>query len=316
MVQGKLCRAAAAAAAALALVVSLSAGPASAQFEVEEPEVEKGEIEIEYHGATFSGRPSVAAQDDDDDDDDEGPAMLENEVLRQGHEVEITGGVTDWWAFGVGAEFEEERGEDGSFGSLNLSEIEISNRIEIVPMDDDADSGFGAGLFLGYGTTVGKGEEEDTVKVGALLSGKRGKVSATGNLFLVNVFDIRETEIEDGEVEVERTPDHWDFEYAWQLKVQKTERLAFGVEGFGEVPDISGDVAGPTPEKHRIGPVLYLTFQKQRFSPGDDDDANGNGEADEDDDEGPTLNMAFGVLFGLNDDTSDVALKWDVELEF
>ena len=207
MVQGKLCRAAAAA-AALALVVSLSAGPASAQFEVEEPEVEKGEIEIEYHGATFSGRPSVAAQDDDDDDDDdEGPAMLENEVLRQGHEVEITGGVTDWWAFGVGAEFEEERGEDGSFGSLNLSEIEISNRIEIVPMDDDADSGFGAGLFLGYGTTVGKGEEEDTVKVGALLSGKRGKVSATGNLFLVNVFDIRETEIEDGEVEVERTPD-------------------------------------------------------------------------------------------------------------
>lgn len=303
---------AAAGVAALALAIHLGAGPALAQFEIEEPEVEQGEIEIEYRGATFSGRPSrpAIAADDDDDDEYMGPAMLENEVLRQGHEIEITGGVTDWWALGVGAEFEEERGEDGTFGDLNLSEIEIENRVEIIPMDDDG--GIGAAFFLGYETAISQGEDEDRVALGALVSAEKGRVSATGNLFLVDVFDIRETEIEDGETKITHTPDHWDFEYAWQLKLQKTSKLAIGVEGYGEVPDISDDVAGRNFEKHRVGPVLYLTWKKPALSPMD---ADADGDADEEE-EGSTLNMAFGVLFGLNNNTSDIALKWDFEFEF
>lgn len=119
------------------LIMSLfffaSTQPVLAQFSVEEPEVELGEVEVEYHGAHFSGLPRFVPKDDDDDDDD-GPPTLENEVVRQGHEAEISFGATEWFAVGVGAEFEEERGENGRFGSLDLTEVEVFGRAEIVPI--------------------------------------------------------------------------------------------------------------------------------------------------------------------------------------
>ena len=34
---------------------------------------------------------------------------------------------------------------------------------------------------------------------------------------------------------------------------------------------------------------------------------------DDDDDDGTSVTAGFGVLFGLNDDTSDVALKWSLK---
>jgi hypothetical protein len=36
----------------------------------------------------------------------------------------------------------------------------------------------------------------------------------------------------------------------------------------------------------------------------------------DDHDEGTSVTAGFGVLFGLNDDTSDVALKWSLEVGF
>ena len=46
----------------------------------------------------------------------------------------------------------------------------------------------------------------------------------------------------------------------------------------------------------------------------DDDDKPGfNGD---DDDEGTSVRVGAGVLFGLNENTSDYALKWSVEIEF
>lgn len=144
----------------------------------------------------------------------------------------------------------------------------------------------------------------------------RGPVSATANLFAARSFDNAEVEIEDGEAEIERTPDHWNFNYAGQVLVQVNERIGLAVETYGEVADIGNDVAGNDPDKHRIGPVLYLSFDlgKDNGVGDDDDDVAGNG--GDDDDESPELKLGFGVLFGLNDETSDVAVKWDATLEF
>ena len=78
-------------------------------------------------------------------------------------------------------------------------------------------------------------------------------------------------------------------------------------------------------DQHRLGPVAYYTLKLPRGAKNASmKDANGDeaaganaGEADNgDDDEATTVTAGFGVLFGLNDDTSDVALKWSLEVEF
>ena len=80
-----------------AMVLPVLAG----ELEIEEPEVEKGEIELEYRGGWFTGRPApaVAMQDEDEDDDGDRPGELENEVVRQSHEVEVEVGITEWLQF-------------------------------------------------------------------------------------------------------------------------------------------------------------------------------------------------------------------------
>ncbi len=45
---------------------------------------------------------------------------------------------------------------------------------------------------------------------------------------------------------------------------------------------------------------------------GGDDDAEGG----EDETRRPQLTLGLGVLFGLNEDTPDAALKWSLEAEF
>ena len=284
--------------AALAgLLLAIQPLPALAQFEVQQPEIHKGEVEIEYHGAYLSGRPAPPT-----------------EVKRHGHEAEIWFGITDWWAIGAAVEAEEERGEDGRFGDFELSEGELQNKFEILPLEGD---GFGASILVVYGRSLGTGvpgESEKELRFGPILKAAKGPVSVTANLFPVHVFDVEEKEFEDGALEIEDIPDHWNFSYAWQVKYQKSDRLALGVEGFGEFEDIGGDLPGDDLERHRVGPVLYLSWEKGghslslKDSHGDEDHGHEDG--------GVAFEMAFGVLFGLNEDTSDVALKWDFEIEF
>ncbi|MFA9443637.1 MAG: hypothetical protein ACERIG_08560, partial [Hyphomicrobium sp.] len=69
---------------------------------------------------------------------------------------------------------------------------------------------------------------------------------------------------------------------------------------------------------HRIGPVAYYTFKRDRMAPvtsmklgaGSED------EEDDDDDEGTSVTIGTGVLFGLNENTPDTTLKLGVEIEF
>lgn len=275
-------------------------GSAVAEFEVEEPEVEKGKVEIEVHGDAHSGLPSLISSD----------GGIENEVVRHADEVEFGLGLTDFFSIALQVEFEKEREEDGSFTNFNFSEIGFESKIVIIPVPK---KGFGTSLFLEYEQTIASGEEAKTFGVGPIVKYANGPFSATGNMIFNRAFDISETEIEidDGDVEVEvnKTPDHWNFAYAWQVKYQVSKMVGVGAEGFGDILDISGDVSSPTgidhPDTHRIGPMLYLNF-------GDDEAEKGEGEGEE----GMEISTTLGVLFGLNNQTSDIAVKWDVEFEF
>jgi hypothetical protein len=282
---------------AMAVVISacLWAAPARAQFEVEKPGIEKGEFEVEYHGGYFLGRPNLPAEAD-----------------RQGHEFEAFYSLTDWLQIKGTVELEQERAEDGSFNSLKLSEVEGQGKVELVPLEGD---GFGASFLAAYGESVVSNEDGSAITFGPILKAARGPLSFTANLFPVYSFGIKETEIEyeegEAEVEVEHTPDHWSFDYAWQLKHKTAERWAFGVEGFGGFADVGNDLTDSGPNKHRLGPVVYLEIGDHSREAGDKGDGHDLAAPAL-----PALEIAFGVLFGLNDDTSDIALKWDADFAF
>ena len=236
--------------------IPLICGPAMAgDLEIEDPEVEKGEVEFEYRGGWFSGLPSPppmadADRDGDNEDDDvavAGPGVggIENEILRQVHEIEIEIGLTDWLQFQAGVEYEQERNEEGAgFNSLKLSEVEYAALVELVPVPSQ---GFGATLFLGYEESLVEGEDATAYVIGPLVKAQSGPLSATGNFYFDRVVDIVETEFEDGMTVRTVTPDHWTFSYGGQLRHMAGGWFGIGAEAFGEVSDIGARLRAPWP---------------------------------------------------------------------
>ena len=80
--------------------------------------------------------------------------------------------------------------------------------------------------------------------------------------------------------------------------------------------DFGNDIPGSEPEEYRLGPVVYLTLGKEHGPAMSVKDGDGHGDEHDGEHHGPVVHMAFGVLFGLNEDTNDTSLKWDVEIEF
>ncbi len=302
-------------AASLSGALLMGTSAIAGELEIEEPEISKGEVELEYRGGWSTGHPASIpmAEGDGEDDDENKPGELENEVVRQVHEVELEIGLTDWLQFQAGAEFEQERDDaGGGFDSLKLSEIELTALLELVSVERHA---IGATLLLGLEETLAEGQDQTTFVIGPIVKAVSGPLSATGNFYFAHAFDIREREIEDGETEETRTPDHWTFSYASQIRYQAGQWFGFGAEAFGEVTDIGGDVAnsmlGHDPRSHRIGPALYFTFG------GEDAESNSDAEAPAAaEEDAPSLETALALLFGLTDDDSNLTFKWDVQFEF
>jgi len=322
---------------ALAMIGFAAATPAAAQFNIEEPEAEKGEIEIEYHGAYHSGIPRRRFIVEDPGGPDEEIVGDKNEAVRHGHELEVNLGITDYFKLGVCVEFEKERLEEiddleqlNAFDSLKATEIEIQGTFVFVPLKKN---GFGLAALVGFSHAF-EAEEGNTFKIGPLMKVANGPWSATGNLIFVKHFGGGE--FEDG---VRVRDERWDLDYAWQLKYDLSKSIGLAVEGYGSFNRLGdsgtrdeGSLLFGDGDTHRIGPVVYYTFgldrgrgekamKLGRMNAGkgkDDDDKKGGKDDDDDDDEeeGPSARIGAGVLFGLNDNTSDVALKWNVEVTF
>lgn len=287
--------------AVIAWGISVSSAPA---FEFEEGEVEKGKFQFEVHGSYQSGFPKTKADDGDDDD-----GGLEQEIVRHREEVSLGYGFTSFFSLAFEAEWEKERDEEGGFSSIRLMEIGAESKFVLVPIEGD---GFGATFFVSYEESVVRDEDESQLNFGPILTAKRGPWSATVNTFFARVFEA--TERQDDEVDI--TPAHWNFNYAWQIKYKLNERFGLGVEGFGTLQDVGNDIGGDDFDEHRIGPVLYVKF-------GGDDDGDKTGHGDDDSlkdmmrkEEEVEVSAALGVLFGVNDHASDMTVKWDFEVEF
>lgn len=280
-------RAAVMSCAVLLLAVALP-GSASAQFSVSSPKVEKGELEVETHGSVQNGLPKSEEADVEEEEAGE-------KVIRQGHDVEVGYGFTNFWKAELGISFQKPDGE-----GLEATSLELANTFQLghyKPWD------MTLGLLASVSLGIGGADEPDAFELGGLV---QFGDEETGSLILNGIFEKTF-----GDNREEGT----GFEYAAQLRVPVTEKVGIGIEAYGEIEDI-GHAPGFQETELRIGPMLYLSF-------GDDDDDKKGGKDDDDDDKGlkkgakePEVQVGMGVLFGATDATPDVTVKWDLEVAF
>jgi hypothetical protein len=212
----------------------------------------------------------------------------EDEDLRQSHEVEFKRGLTDRAQLIVEGFFEQPIGDNFQF-----KEFEIGGQYEIIKPEGD---GFAFAFRTIYEAVR---DAPDEILFGPLARYAKGRNSTTLNTFFV------------GQVGDDPTIDGLEFQYNWQLKHELNQRVAFGVEAFGEIQDLAHP-GSFNDQLHRAGPVIYLNF-------GEEAEASASEKRESESEqksEGPELKMAAGVLFGLSDATSDVTFKLDAELEF
>jgi hypothetical protein len=214
-----------------------------------------------------------------------------DEDLRQSHEAEFTHGLTDRVQLIVEGFLEQPIGE-----SLQATEFEIGGQYQFIKAESD---GFAFAFRALY---EGVRDAPDEILFGPLAQLQKGPNSTTLNTFFV------------GQVGEHPEIDGLEFQYNWQLKHEITQRVAFGVEAFGEIKDLANP-GSFNEQLHRAGPVIYLNLGQEA-----EGSATGKRENEEtehmQESEAPELKMAAGVLFGLSDATSDVTFKLDAELEF
>jgi hypothetical protein len=266
---------------------------ALAEFEIQESQVEKGEAEVEYRGAVHWGVPKGEAEEEEAEG--AGAAALEEEEegegLEQSHDFEFQYGLTDRWSFSTTL-LTDEPIED----SFSLRAVELELQYELI---ERAGDGLGLAFLGAYGIGTRAGVA-DEIEFGPIVEWESRPLLLTINPFLT------------AQVGDDRGSDGLGFEYGWRAEYKVARRWGVGVEMFGEIEELAH--AGPfDSQEHSIGPTLF-------YNPSDDDDdVGGKGEDEEDEIAGPAeMEFSFnvGVQFGLTNETSDAALKFQGALEF
>ena len=177
----------------------LAASPAWAQFYVRSPEVSTGDLEIEEHGALYSG-----------------PG--EDERLTQTHELEGKYGMTERFEAIFEGMFEQPRGED-----FEADEIELGGQYEIIQREGD---GVGLAFRTLYEFAL-QGGSPDEILFGPLAKVVKGRDSATINTFFI------------GQVRDHVDIDSLELKVNWRLKHEFGDRWALGLEGYSEIEDLA-----------------------------------------------------------------------------
>ncbi len=253
-------------------LAALVASPAMAgTFDVKTPDITKGETEVSVNTAFFSGYPVNA------------------ELLRHSAEIGVGYGFSDWWKAGLKINLDKTIGADYQASTAGIETQFLVRKLE--------GSNIGIGWYAGVDFRIAD-DATSTLTFGPIFQFGTEKTSFTVNPFLARTFGRNR---EEGVA----------FSYAWQAKQEIREGLAFGIEGYGSVPNI-GNSPGLDFQEHRIGPVLYFERSLARSAGAmaksmSIKDAK-SAEADKGPD-GPKLNIEAGVLFGLTDGTQDVTYK-------
>ena len=260
----------------LALALTAALSLPAQALEVEEAGVEKGEAELAYEG-TYT--------------DDNGEGAYEHE-----HEIEGEIGLLDWLKLGVGFGFEEEEGER----DFEFSEIEASATVELV---DPEQGNFGFALYGRLSKELAEEADESDLSqyaIGVIAETTVNNILFRGNLFYIADLQGNDEQQFDG------------VEYAYRISYQLNDSFGLGVEGYGTDTDFD-DPGEDDANTHMVGPVLYYSRELEERG-AEEGSLKDNDDGEEE--EGTEMEAQFGVLFGTNDETPDVTLKWNLGLEF
>ncbi|WP_108681038.1 hypothetical protein [Methyloceanibacter sp. wino2] len=175
-------------------------------------------------------------------------------------------------------------------GDIEFVSVGFETQFVLVPRDGGS---FGLALMLGYGpfSQFVDGGEPDEFEFGPVVELSQGRWLATLNPVLVEQIDDADQEA-------------LGLEYAAQLQYRFAPHWSVAALGFGEIEDLAN--AGPAREQeHLFGSGVYW-FSKpyaeanEMESPGNDAE----------------WVMGVGALFGLTDNSNDVALRATVALEY
>lgn len=259
-----------------ALVIILMLGTARAQFEVQSPLVEEGELELEGKGSFLWGYEDSEEDADADDEDEEEEAEEEEEEeedQRQGHEVSIGYGVTDFWRTEVGVEIEQNIADP-----VEVKSVAFENIFQILPEDSFFAN---LGFFAAYEGPIDD-DASHSFEFGPIIQIPLGPVVTTLNPFFEKQFGKNR---EKGVA----------FEYGVQTLVTVTEDIALGVEAFGEIENFAGERPKTSDQEHRIGPVAVFGI-----------DLGSLGEL------GIETGLFFGLTEGTSDYAAKINLEWEL----
>ncbi|MBA2127110.1 hypothetical protein DLM45_12895 [Hyphomicrobium methylovorum] len=281
------------------------AGPALAQYEIKEIGSTPGAIEIQSQNDFSFGNPTRRFTTNDDGE----LTADENSVSRQREGLEIEMGLTSFVKLRLGVEFEQERIDDpttfgtaNAFNALRFDSYGAETIWTLLPRKGD---GFGIGVLIEYEQSA-HADESSQLNVGPIFEWQNGRWSAAFNPILTKHFG--------GEGNDEGKRDNKiDFGYAARIMYRTSEQFAAAVEAYGTIDRI-GSTGSPNNasrmfgdfDQHRIGPVLYWTFE--------DDDAKGDDEKNDGREIETTLGL--GALVGLNENTPAVTMKLSLEVDF
>lgn len=198
-------------------------------------------------------------------------------------ELEASIGITDFFKFHVGLKYEEE--EDQS--SYHLETVGAGFTLELLdPVTNPVGLAAYGGIYHNRRTV------DNYFALGGIAETRVQQVTVRGNAFYIG--DVSERESFDG------------VKYAYQLRYDITDKYALGIEGFGVEKDFDNPLQKDE-SKHKVGPVFYYkcdVFKElalDTFFPAFAEmDTKGN----------------VGVLFGTNEQTPDVTIKWNTDFYF
>ena len=241
--------------------VSFFAGISYAQvFEVIHPDIDKGGVEVEV----LSG---FVLEDVDGGEE------------QSAYEFAVGYGVTSYWKTVFAVEFAQIDGD-----GLQYEAFEWEN-VFLFPLggDDhghDGEEGIGLealGFYAALEVPDEGGFDSGALVLGPLAEVRFGPVETIANLFVEVPFESGENEA---------------LAYALAASVNVTEKVALGIEAFGEVENVfdSG-----TESELFIGPAAYFDFELP------------NGRA---------VEPRIAVLFGTESEQPDAILSLNLELKF
>lgn len=275
------------------------AGPAINQFEIKTLGAEPGAIEIQSQNDFSIGNPRRETRPDASG----GIIADDNTITQQREGLEVEMGITPFLKARLGVEFEQSRIDDprtfssaNSFNGLEFDEYGAETIWTLIPRKGD---GFGAGVLVEYDQSA-HSDEASTLTLGPIFEWASGPWSASFNPTIIQYFG--------GPLNDDGKRDHKrDFGYAAQVMYTFSDQFASAVEAYGGIETI-GNSGDPNEvarlfgdfNQHRLGPVLYWTFEG---------DAVRNGKRVE-------TTLGLGALFGLNKETPDATMKVSLEVNF